>query len=518
MEEFAYKRIASNFAEKYQRFFQGNHMDNEVTSACSQVFHLQRNRMKRLGIDFDVKLTETGIRYPGAPNEFQTIEHIRGLQNTTTIVHTPIRTQRTYTYQGKTIAKKVDWHAKSICSILEGTETDTNKYNIISYHVSHDDMSASVASLKFKLFIVFVCIVLSVIVMSMNHIRSLLSDTLLISVALSHLMFVLGGVIAANAIVFLIATLWAYRRKTPRLHVSKAMSQLSTYYKDFHFEKFANCLEDKLKTIHYAEDKKEISSFVRCDLSDEIALYHNVVDCEMKSCKITSYQQDLNSHYIKAEATTILTYFNGKRFIKKEEPLQLSFHKLKQTGEQCAPASTSEEYDWLLDMYCTSKPHSYNLISYYTGLAMIAMTVVLLPGAMKDFRIISSAISQTVEDIHASGYIFQNEMIPSLEYYDNQFDTSNSYFSDDSLFFEYNCSDSYEKIMMNYPQYLVEENGFFITESTDNKVVLQREKQFSSGMVYLSITKEDNEMYCLTIAPYNLKTQEDNIYNVLNSF
>ena len=67
---------------------------------------------------------------------------------------------------------------------------------------------------------------------------------------------------------------------------------------NFSKEDFIAALDCKLKSIHYAENPKELAAFVKCDIAPFLKSYQNIVSCEIGKFVMENYRMDGEYQYV----------------------------------------------------------------------------------------------------------------------------------------------------------------------------------------------------------------------------
>lgn len=106
----------------------------------------------------------------------------------------------------------------------------------------------------------------------------------------------LGGLICLFFTIGIISG--AHKANQKAIDNSTLVKELGQYNPDFSKEIFIGSLDCKIRSIHYANDLKELSAFVKCDISDYISGYQNVLACEPGKIAMANYRRDEQFQYI----------------------------------------------------------------------------------------------------------------------------------------------------------------------------------------------------------------------------
>ena len=543
-ERVNYKNIAHQFVKKYQGFYEGKYIDEEVTQAYWHGLDLNRKRLEKLGVDLEIKMVEQGVDGPNDTMISRNTEQIQEQQHKTTIVRTPVSIRRRYYKHGKKLAEKIDYTAESICAILEKNgikkrevvcpscgaigsweslydgcdycgkqfQVDAEERKVSAFHVFHDSAAGAVAEGKrnTKLLLIWVILMIACMIVRSNF---LLKDTMVIKILLSKIAFVVGMFAGVNGLFLLMAMIWNYKNKRVRMEQTPELEQLRKYCKDFHFGKFVEDLEYKLKTIYFAEKQEDISLFAKDDVMKKHVLYDNVLDSELRSCRIIGYEQDDRYHFIEVETIQVLTLLQGKRIVEKEERLQLKFRKSRAAHaseslvsyscggcgssvnllnggvcDYCGQQLNLEEYDWLLVGYKSMGIKRNDAVRFYTRLLAGLFCAVILLANRSELHIATVAAKCCFEDMTTSVYVYKDEMIPSLENYGYAIACDEIKEEENKIEYRYSFVDGRSHVMSDYPLHLVEDCEFVMMQQSENMVVLQRSKEFAKGSIYVVIS------------------------------
>ena len=555
-----YEKTASGFCRKYREFYQGKGIDEEVTQSLWHSLSLSKNRFAKLGIEQDIKIVENGFSGPGDSDVRRAVEVAQGNGRKTTMVETPVSIRRRYYKNGKKLAEKIDYTSQAVCLILEkdGGWTENEKREIVcptcgaigsreslfdgcdycgrqfrveneerkvsAFAVFHDAVAGTAKELKNNGILLMISIVLLAICVGLGTQSFFLQDKLLSGVVLSKIATILGCIVLANAVVLFAARRWAKKHQVDRLEKTKALQDLETECTDFHFSKFTEDLEYKLKSIHFAQKKEDILMFANETVANGLALYENVLDCQIKNCKVAEYRQDEKYHHIQVSVSAVLTILQGNKICEKEEALELTMYRSKEAVvskslvsyscnscgssvnllnggvcDYCGQRLKLENYDWVIDTYVSSRIKPKDTFKKCTKFLAIGLSILMLLLNITNLRVAFAAASRSFSDMNASVYMLGNEMIPSLENYGYAFLQESHKKKDDGVEYHYKYVDGSSHIFVDYPQHLVNENGFEMLENSDGFVALQRNKEFSKGRICVVICKNADSEYVISI-------------------
>lgn len=560
MENVKYEKIATDFEEKYHEFYKGNSIDEEITQSFWHSLMLYRKRSEKLKVNQDVKIIENGTLGPGEPGVTRNVEEVRANGRKSTVIETPVSIRRRYYKNGKKIAEKIDYTSEATCLILEKDREDTDmeqrevvcptcggigtreslfdgcdycgrkfqvdneERKVSAFAVFHDAIAGTNQELKKNKMLLIIAFLLFALCVGVSSQGFILRDTPLTGVALSKIATLLGCIVLSNGAILLIARHLAKKNKMERMEKTPALSELQSKCPDFHFAKLAEDLEYKLKSIHFAESQKDIEMFANESVAKGLLRYENVLDCQMKNCKITGYNEDEGYHHITVNVTVVLTILQNNRIAEKEENVDLSLYKSKKAVlskslvsyscdscgnsvnllnggicECCGQRLKLENYDWVIDTYTSNGMKKKDGFKFYLKLASLCVTVFMILLNITNIRVAAVAAQRSLGDMYASAYMFGNEMIPSLENYGYALLQSSSKKIDNGVEYSYSFVDGSKHVMVDYPQKLVDENGFEVVQSDDGYVKLERNKEFSKGKVYVEIKKNVGSGYTVSI-------------------
>lgn len=92
---------------------------------------------------------------------------------------------------------------------------------------------------------------------------------------------------------------------------------------------FVQNLEYKFRNIHMTDNAKEVSAFANCDLSEVVAGYTDVVDCNINKVKFTNVTRDEHKYYVDFDVKMRLTRIKGKRVKFENEKIKIKMSLLK---------------------------------------------------------------------------------------------------------------------------------------------------------------------------------------------
>lgn len=560
MENVKYEKIATDFEEKYREFYKGNSIDEEITQSFWHSLMLYRKRSEKLKVNQDVKIIENGTLGPAEPGVTRNVEEVRANGRKSTVIETPVSIRRRYYKNGKKLAEKIDYTSEATCLILEkdreGADTeqreivcptcggigtreslfdgcdycgrkfqvDNEERKVSAFAVFHDAIAGTNQELKKNKMLLIIAFLLFALCVGVSSQGFILRDTPLTGVALSKIATLLGCIVLSNGAILLIARHLAKKNKMERMEKTPALSELQSKCPDFHFAKLTEDLEYKLKSIHFAESQKDIEMFANELVAKGLLRYENVLDCQMKNCKITGYNEDEGYHHITVNVTVVLTILQNNRIAEKEENVDLSLYKSKKAVlskslvsyscdscgnsvnllnggicECCGQRLKLENYDWVIDTYTSNGMKKKDGFKFYLKLASLCVTVFMILLNITNIRVAAVAAQRSLGDMYASAYMFGNEMIPSLENYGYALLQSSSKKIDNGVEYSYSFVDGSKHVMVDYPQKLVDENGFEVVQSDDGYVKLERNKEFSKGKVYVEIKKNVGSGYTVSI-------------------
>lgn len=308
---------------------------------------------------------------------------------------------------------------------------------------------------------------------------------MVIKILLSKIAFVVGIFAGVNGLFLLMAMIWNYKNKRVRMEQTPELEQLRKHCKDFHFGKFVEDLEYKLKTIYFAEKQEDISLFAKDDVMKKHVLYDNVLDSELRSCRIIGYEQDDRYHFIEVETIQTLTLLQGKRIVEKEARLHLKFRKSRAAHaseslvsyscggcgssvnllnggvcDYCGQQLNLEEYDWLLVGYKSMGIKRNDAVRFYTRLLAGLFCAVILLANRSELHIVTVAAKCCFEDMTTSVYVYKDEMIPSLENYGYAIACDVIEEEENKIEYRYSFVDGRSHVMSDYPLHLVEDCEF----------------------------------------------------------
>lgn len=96
---------------------------------------------------------------------------------------------------------------------------------------------------------------------------------------------------------------------------------------DFDVDEFAASMDSKLKAIFYADENKDVSAFVLCDLNKFIQHSQNVVDCEINQIEFTDYRTDATYQYIDVLRVANLQRDCGDRVVSESRTIKVTLCK-----------------------------------------------------------------------------------------------------------------------------------------------------------------------------------------------
>jgi len=112
------------------------------------------------------------------------------------------------------------------------------------------------------------------------------------------------------------------------------------YDRKFSLQSFFGGINNKLLAIHFANRKEEINAFSDVDLSAFLDNYKNVVDVDVLSLKMCSYEMKTKTQEAVAEADIILRDFVGGKIRPRSEKIRMRLEKNWNCNTQapCAPS------------------------------------------------------------------------------------------------------------------------------------------------------------------------------------
>ena len=113
-------------------------------------------------------------------------------------------------------------------------------------------------------------------------------------------------------------------------------------FHNFSVPDFYQNLEYMLRNIHLVDCVDRVSSFVRCNLNQEIMKYRNVADCNLIGLQFTEGTETAQGYRLQCRATMRLFCYSGKRIHIKYDKIKLSLYGKKNVVDQ--PITTLRMY------------------------------------------------------------------------------------------------------------------------------------------------------------------------------
>lgn len=139
----------------------------------------------------------------------------------------------------------------------------------------------------------------------------------------------------------------------------------------FSVANFYSGVQNKLSSVIYAENQRQLEAFALGDLGGLINSYRNVVGIDVDQMKITSYAAGQKFCRVGVDAYLILTRYNGKRCTVRKEKLHVELLKSAACKTQvvCAPAvmtckGCGASLDLLEGKYCAYCGNELNMTEY----------------------------------------------------------------------------------------------------------------------------------------------------------
>ena len=108
----------------------------------------------------------------------------------------------------------------------------------------------------------------------------------------------------------------------------------------FSLQDFFSSTQNKLYTIHFAENTSQINALSNCDLSMYLQDYKNIIDVDTLSIALDSYQLENGMQIASVSAELLLREFAGSKIKTVKEKLSMRLEKSEdcKTEAICAPS------------------------------------------------------------------------------------------------------------------------------------------------------------------------------------
>lgn len=375
----AVRAITSEFKENYRDFYNN---DMPVSKHATQLlWHkmiLSKTRMQNNGIEMRVDLLP--MQKGGADIEPTIIWSDDG-KYVSANVKEPVVATRTFLANGVPLMKLKDNEAANytvieslkaegvyVCpncgaqgtveSLLDGCDYCTTKYTLedFSKRVSafgfSKDAQIYLQLLAFKMLRIFFIIIGIAFVVGflLGFVPTIIMPRSSVLSALGS--GILGGILAAGwtipfvgIVAFLTYLIISYVRAFSQTFSTVGGSRKRNNFINkvrkhdplFSIENFEGNLENKLISVHYADNFQSISSFVKCDLNPIIHNYANVMYCLMEDVQYLNYWVDESFQIVQLQAKMKLYVLGSDRMKQEKETIQMTMIKRKEqvTQEVC---------------------------------------------------------------------------------------------------------------------------------------------------------------------------------------
>ncbi len=168
---------------------------------------------------------------------------------------------------------------------------------------------------------------------------------------------------------------------------------------------FYQNLEYKIRNIHLSDKAKEVQVFSKCDLSNTLPMYKDVIDCDMTYLKLLSGNRSQNSYHFDCMARVRMTKCTGKRIhyayedvyfgvrgkqgVVDREATTMRMYRCENCGstlnllegavcKYCGNEYDLENYDWVIDSYSTKKKNHMVPIFVKLGMIVVFLATVII--------------------------------------------------------------------------------------------------------------------------------------------
>lgn len=351
-----YEKIAMQFSNEYCLSYQGKVVENDVTQKMWYAMHLEKRRLVDLGVHKTVN-----IKYPVYKIEKRILkdstETIESEGEKVTIINKPAEIQQEYiggynkrrkftdnkAFTQCLIEEKED--SQSVCPYCGGIQTTKQlsigcKFcnlcfvsknqgkKVGSFVVFHDYRNEFIekeskykkaalisAVIAMILFLIYTLSVKKINLNSLEEFRKIYYEILL---------FCSTGVFVALFSAYLFSKNKLKKKNSSRIVYNNTLVDVRRIIEDFNVEVFFSKLDQILKILHFARTQNELNGYFDMDCSSYLAVYNDVVDCNIKSYCLTKHKSIENSHLLYVEVFLDLVCYENKRFVKRHEKMNLA--------------------------------------------------------------------------------------------------------------------------------------------------------------------------------------------------
>ena len=365
-------QLPRRFSWFQQDYYGGRQPDCELEDITTQPFgqsmQICKQRLKKQGLTM-----ETQLSYPNNSFYHDNMESLEDTQNWYGIRSADVRVQRRFYKNGKCIYKKKS-REKSVISILQskvdgniafcpncgyqdsissftdGCAACGSQFTIHDFEPKVSGFSSqesiqtksqdTIAAILFAV-IVFGCfgggifLILGFILELINIFLGLPSWLEYINNIVSSILY--AGLSSLVILLFAVSLLEFILEKTNKQKDCNPVTGQEygkNLFPNFSIPDFYQNVEYKLRNIHLIDHAKNVSSFVKCDLSHIVPSYKNVVDCDLTRLHFTGGKETEHGYSIQCEATMRLFCYSRKHIRKEYDRIKLFLYGKKNVVDQ----------------------------------------------------------------------------------------------------------------------------------------------------------------------------------------
>lgn len=362
-----------------QRFFQfqldyygGKQPDYELIDITTQPFgqsmQISKQRLEKQGLTMETELSYTHDNY-----SYGDMESLEDAQDWYGIRSADVWVRQRFYKNGKCIYKrkskeksvisilqsKVDGdtafcpncgYQDSIANFMNGCDACGSQFTIhdfepkVSGFSSQENIQTKSRDAMDSISIAFFALAFfgSIILIPLNVICQLIDVFLGLPNWLEYISNIIGSILYAGLYSFFVllpasCLLWFILEKTDKHRDSSPLTgqeHVKNLFPNFSIPDFYQNVEYKLRNIHLIDHAKNVTSFVKCDLSHIVPSYKNVVDCDLTKLHFMDGKETEQGYSIQCEATMRLFCYAGKHIYKEYDQIRLSVYGKKNVVDQ----------------------------------------------------------------------------------------------------------------------------------------------------------------------------------------
>lgn len=337
------KQRADGFTDIYNAYFDYNLNDEAITDQVTQSFfqcmYLSRRKLYENGITIHYATEQIGkveLENPifSSPSDTKTYKKkfkvTKNYVKNGTVIDIEKKKMVAISNVTRPVGDEEDvvcpncGHAGKLSSYIDGCDYCGSKFRIsnfkeqISSFGFYDDVKKS--SSLFKRLLKFIAILIPIFIatIALSFVGLLISTFVgadgqssftigmcfLLSYYIVPMLFVILLIVGlVFGIVWNKFLAYAYKR----VDNSQALNELLQAYPSFSPDEFASDLEYKLRNIHFADNAREVNVFSNIDLSEAVAKYSNVIECDLLKIKVLGVEISRDMCHIRVKSKLKLT-------------------------------------------------------------------------------------------------------------------------------------------------------------------------------------------------------------------